>query len=111
LIRALETTDKLLHFSAYAGLAFLVALNWWLRRPFGWRQGLVAVALVAVYGMVDELTQIPVGRDCELFDWVADLAGSASGVAFFLAAMILCQGAALRSARTSSDEAERSPHQ
>lgn len=91
LLLSLSPSDKLLHFSAYAGLAFLLALNWWLRRPFGWRQLLGAWALLAAFGIFDEVTQIPVGRNCDFFDWTADVAGSASGLAIFLVARALWQ--------------------
>jgi VanZ family protein len=73
--------DKLAHFIAYAGLAFLLA---WVvsvhRRPslrtYAW---LLLVA--ACYGAVDELAQILVhGRAAELWDWTADMIGAAVGL-------------------------------
>ncbi len=91
--QVIETSsDKVLHFSAYTGLAFLLSLNVWLHRgTFGWAQRLAVVGLGSAYGVIDELTQIPVGRDCEFLDWVADTAGSAAGMAIFLAALWLWQ--------------------
>jgi VanZ family protein len=83
--------DKVLHFGAYAGLAFLISLSWWLRRAFAWRQWLAVWALTAAFGIFDEVTQIPVGRNCELFDWFADVTGSLSGLALFLAVLALWQ--------------------
>jgi VanZ family protein len=41
-----------------------------------------------VYGALDELLQIPVGRHCDLWDWVADMGGVAAVLAvagFYLA--------------------------
>jgi VanZ family protein len=74
-------SDKALHFTAYFGLALLVGVNWSLRAKFGWRQRGVALLLVVVFGALDELTQIPVGRDGSVYDWLADLAGAALGLA------------------------------
>ncbi|MEX0704492.1 MAG: VanZ family protein [Planctomycetales bacterium] len=73
--------DKLQHFLAYAGLATLLAA--WLalyrggtRRTFLW-----AFAIVAGFGLLDELTQIPFGRSCEFLDMLADWIGAAVGTA------------------------------
>ena len=85
----LGASDKLAHFSAYAGLSFLCCLNWSLRRVLAWRQWLVIVALLAGFGIFDELTQIPVGRDCDILDWCADLTGIVCGIAAFQAAVFL----------------------
>ncbi|MEX0717471.1 MAG: VanZ family protein [Planctomycetaceae bacterium] len=71
--------DKLQHFLAYAGLAALLAA--WLamrhaprRRVFLW-----AFAIVAAFGVLDELTQPAFGRSCEFLDLVADWIGAAAG--------------------------------
>jgi VanZ family protein len=74
-------SDKALHFCAYFGLALLVGVNWSLRAPFGWRQRGIALLLVVVFGALDELTQIPVGRDASIYDWLADAAGAVLGIA------------------------------
>jgi VanZ family protein len=79
-----NVSDKLLHLTAYGGLAFLICLNWSLRRPLGWRQAAIVLALVAGFGALDEVTQIPVGRDCDLVDWTADVTGATVGVGLFL---------------------------
>ena len=81
-----NVSDKLLHLTAYGGLAFLICLNWSLRRPFTWRQGAIVLALLAGFGALDEVTQIPVGRDCDILDWTADIAGATAGVGLFLLA-------------------------
>ena len=83
-ILSLGTSDKWLHLAAYLGLSFLLNLYGSLRRRWTWRQGLAVVALLALFGVLDEVTQIPVGRECDVFDWAADVAGSIGGVALFL---------------------------
>jgi VanZ family protein len=75
------TSDKALHFSAYLGLALLVGVNWTLRGRFGWRQRAIALVAVAAFGVLDELTQIPVGRDASIYDWLADCLGAVAGLA------------------------------
>ncbi len=77
----ISTSDKALHFSAYLGLALLVGINWTLRAPFGWWPRAVALAAILAFGVVDELTQIPVGRDASVYDWIADALGATAGLA------------------------------
>jgi VanZ family protein len=72
-------SDKFLHFGAYAGLALLLAAAAVCRWAPSPRIVVAIVALLAAYGGFDELTQILVGRDCELFDWCADIAGALVG--------------------------------
>jgi VanZ family protein len=79
-----NVSDKLLHFTAYGGLAFLLCLNGSLRRPLGWRQFAIVLALLAGFGAFDEITQIPVGRDCDILDWIADVTGATLGIGGFL---------------------------
>jgi VanZ family protein len=78
-----QNTDKILHFLAYSGLGFLMAL--WLssKREIGLREMAAIFAIVFVYAIVDEVTQIPVGRDCEFFDAVADWVGCLIGLSAF----------------------------
>ncbi len=78
-------SDKALHLTAFFGLALLACFNWSLRRPFGWPARIVVVAVLAMYGAVDELTQTPVGRDANLYDWAADCIGILAGVGLFVA--------------------------
>jgi VanZ family protein len=98
-ILALTNSDKWLHLSAYAGLAFLIGLNGSLRRAMTRRQWIAVPILLAVFGAVDEVTQIPVGRECDLLDWAADVAGSIAGVAIFLAVAALYRSQAWRPRR------------
>jgi VanZ family protein len=86
---SLGNSDKLVHLGAYAGLAILVALNWRLRRAFGLRQALVVLIALTALGAVDEVTQIPVGRQCEFYDWTADVTGAAAALITFLAGSML----------------------
>lgn len=73
----LPTTDKHLHFGAYAVLGF--ALPWWdLAATWGLAARLWMVILL--YAALDELLQIPVGRSAEWGDWFADAAGALIGV-------------------------------
>ncbi|MCA9055571.1 MAG: VanZ family protein [Planctomycetaceae bacterium] len=72
--------DKLIHFVMFAVLGTL--LPEWLPRtvPLTLRRATWLFAVMAVYGAVDELLQIPVGRSAEWRDWYADLAGAAAGL-------------------------------
>ena len=78
-------SDKLLHFGAYAGLAFLIGL-WCMtrRRPNSWSMRGIFL-FTAGYAAADELLQIPVGRTCSIWDFVADLLGCAVGLAVLFA--------------------------
>ena len=78
----IESNDKLLHFGAYFGLAFLMATRRQSLRPVTWRAMLVIWSLAAFTGIVDELTQMLPGinRHCEFNDWLADIAGAACGL-------------------------------
>ena len=89
------TIDKPIHVIAYAGLAFLVSLNWRLRHAFGWRQRIMILVLIAVFGAIDEITQIPVGRECDIIDWLADILGTVCGSLLFLATAALLRWPAL----------------
>jgi VanZ family protein len=76
--------DKLYHFTAYAILAGFLATAWQLAsgvltaRHLRW----VWIA-VAIFAALDEITQIPVGRDCDFWDWTADVIGAAVGLLVF----------------------------
>lgn len=76
-----EQSDKLLHFVAYGGLAVLL-LGWRASRRVPTLQTVVMLwVLIAVYGLFDETTQPLVGRHCDFWDWIADIIGSAIGLA------------------------------
>jgi hypothetical protein len=78
--------DKVLHFSAYLVLSLLLATAW---QPAGGilsrRHLMIAWIAVLAYAALDEITQIPVGRDCDIKDWLADAAGAAIGILAFVA--------------------------
>jgi VanZ family protein len=80
--------DKTLHVVAYAILAGLLlnvlARGTWLAR--GVKIAAAAVVIVAVAGALDEWTQPYFGRTCDLFDWLADMAGAVGvSIAYLLA--------------------------
>ncbi len=79
-----QNTDKLLHFTGYAGFGFLIAVWMFTKRELRPRDYAAAFGAVFVYAIVDEITQIPVGRTCDFFDAVADWCGGLSGLALFL---------------------------
>ena len=73
--------DKVLHLSAYAGLAVLL-LAWRISRgPATFRTVALIWLMIAGYGAFDEITQPLVGRHCDFTDWIADLIGAAVGLA------------------------------
>ena len=81
-------SDKILHMGAFTGLAFLMGLGIGGRRPT-WRTFALVLASAVLYGGFDELSQLLVGRQCEFWDWVADLCGAVLGLfAYWLATMV-----------------------
>jgi VanZ family protein len=78
-----RTSDKVQHLVAYGTLAVLAAWVWSLLRPFGWRQALLLLALVASHGVFDEVTQPIFGRNADVLDWYADVTGAALGLGLF----------------------------
>ena len=79
-----DTADKFLHFGAYAGLGFLLCACRAATGRLRWLHVIGMIGLLAVYGAVDEVSQTVVGRDCELGDWYADVAGATVGIGLFL---------------------------
>src|SRR6185295_18305194 len=84
--------DKVFHFTSYAGLAFLLATLgaavWSGTRGKPWARlvrYLAVLPAVALYGIVDEMTQPAVGRTADPLDWVTDIAGATTGLLVFLA--------------------------
>ena len=68
-------SDKLVHLIAYFPLGLLLPSCHVRGLSLRWK----CVAWIAVYGVLDELLQIPVGRTASLFDWLADLLGATLG--------------------------------
>ena len=79
--------DKLVHFGIYAGLAFLLTAWLAVRQRFekAVLYAVVVAVVLATYGAVDEISQSPVGRTTDLFDWLADVTGLGFGLAAFFA--------------------------
>lgn len=79
----MEGNDKWLHFCAYFGLAFLIATWRSKTRHIGFVVTLGIWLSTAFVGATDELTQqLPgINRHCDFSDWVADMSGSACGLA------------------------------
>ena len=82
--------DKFLHFTAFAALSVASGLWFsrgsWLGRPG--RNFLICLAVVFVYGALDEFHQYFVpGRASNIWDWVADIMGGAAGAAAALLAV------------------------
>jgi VanZ family protein len=76
--------DKAEHFLAYAVLAAAAGL--WIS-PASWRRRawacfLLIAGIAAAYGLIDEIHQsfVP-GRDCSVWDWLADALGAFAGAA------------------------------
>ena len=78
-----EGIDKIGHFIAYGLLAILFLAWLHLRGAAGWRAYGLTLAVLVVYGVLDELLQYPVGRSTELFDWYADVLGILAGSTMF----------------------------
>ena len=72
-------SDKVLHLCAYAVLATLAAATLAAAGRRSLRVLLVAAAVLAAFGALDEVTQPWCGRAAEPLDWLADLAGIAVG--------------------------------
>lgn len=76
--------DKVVHFAAYLGLTLLFALCW---QTFGGhltlRHYIVIAIVVIAYGAIDEILQSYVHRDCNFYDWLADILGTLTGLNIF----------------------------
>lgn len=81
---SVSNADKIAHCLAYVALAFSALVSWDLTigqlRPHHY----FTVWLVGtLYAAFDEITQIPVGRHCDLLDWISDIAGIVLGLTVF----------------------------
>ena len=77
-------SDKLAHSGMYFGLTFLLGVWISTTQRVTVRTLSVIWAVIAVYGVGDELLQIPVGRTADLHDWMADCAGGLLGIILFV---------------------------
>ncbi len=83
LVRRAGVSDKALHFLAYMILAFLLfsAINPY--KKVNWRKATVwwVLLIMVWYGVIDEVLQGYVaGRSCDIKDFIANLAGTLTGL-------------------------------
>lgn len=86
LVREAGVSDKSLHFIAYLILVFLLWFAVGPDRKVNWRKATAWwVLLVTVwYGVIDELLQgVVAGRNCDVMDFFANLAGVLTGLILF----------------------------
>lgn len=103
-LRSIQVQDKVLHFGAFAGLAFLLA--WSLPRRIGGAIPGVAVAaaVALVYGAFDEWTQGFVARRVpSLGDLTADALGTVFGLVIYSGLRAMLYGLLARPRRSSSE--------
>ena len=74
---SIRYVDKLVHLIAYFPLGLLLPTC----RVRGCQRGGLCLLVIALYGICDELLQIPVGRTASVFDWIADILGASAGIA------------------------------
>jgi VanZ family protein len=101
--------DKFQHLAAYLVLACAVSL--WFPREKWRRPGLRVLLLTAVlssaYGIIDEIHQYFVpGRDCNVWDWLADTIGAFLGAFAMKFAALKLRGGTSRKEPASMDSAE-----
>ena len=72
--------DKVLHFAAFGGLAFLGARLCQRSEWRWWRLGAIFIG-IGIYASIDEWSQnwIPL-RVCDIQDWLADIGGTGAGL-------------------------------
>ena len=79
----IPVTDKTAHAVTYSLLAIGLFCSFFLsKRRRASDVAILVLGIMLAYGAIDEWTQIPVGRSCELADWFADAAGSGVAVVF-----------------------------
>ncbi|MBW8000393.1 MAG: hypothetical protein FVQ80_00020 [Planctomycetes bacterium] len=85
LVYQARVSDKNLHLVAYMILVFLL---WFSLRPeqkVNWRKITVwwVILIIGVYAVMDEVIQGVVGRNCDMMDFIADMAGVLAGLILF----------------------------
>lgn len=74
-------SDKWLHFGGYAVLTVCVLAGWELTIGVLQPKHYFAVWLAGIlFGAFDEITQTPIGRNCDINDWMADVLGIVCGL-------------------------------
>lgn len=76
--------DKVLHFSGYFVLGFLLAAFYSVKKKTPQALFKACFITLLIYGAIDETTQPYFGRDFEWFDLLADLLGVSTAVLLFL---------------------------
>jgi len=79
--------DKVLHFSAYALLAFLFCRDLITEKPLfsPLKIKIITIVFVCLYGLSDEIHQAFVpSRSASVFDFIADCAGSIAGCLIYI---------------------------
>jgi VanZ family protein len=85
-VEAPRHTDKLVHFAGYAGLTFLAAVVYFRRRRWSLPAAVAILGAAMLYGVADELMQIPIPRrSADVLDWICDSLGAAAGLIVFRA--------------------------
>ncbi|QDU58396.1 VanZ family protein [Aeoliella mucimassa] len=79
-----EFWDKVVHFTAYAILAYLVSWRWAPDTSERWGSwGIWAALAIISWGVFDELTQPYFNRTCDPYDLLADALGTCTGLAIY----------------------------
>lgn len=79
----IENIDKVQHFLGFGGLAFLLAWSIPRGRRGPWRKITLAAVIAVIYAAIDEYTQQFVGRNTDIYDFVANGAGIVTALLFF----------------------------
>lgn len=80
-----EVSDKSLHFLAYLILVFLLWFSVTPNEKVKWHKIPVWIIffMIAGYGAIDEIVQSVVGRNCDILDIAANIAGILTGLFIF----------------------------
>ena len=76
-VQGLGVSDKLIHLVGYFPLGLLLPACRVRGCETWWR----CLIVIGIYGLLDEVFQMPVGRTASVFDWVADVLGILLGLA------------------------------
>lgn len=96
-------SDKIQHLVAFGLLAVLIAFAWSRFAPLSARKLLAVLAIVAAYGVLDELTQPLTGRHRDPLDWVADVLGAALALACFALVARVLKSAPVKSSASAAE--------
>lgn len=83
-VASVQFSDKWIHFLAYTTLTFGILASWELSTgPLLPMHYFVVWFAATLYAVIDEVTQIPVGRNCDGLDWLCDVLGIIVGLTLF----------------------------